>query len=85
MIYSPEKEQRNPSSHKYNGYLLPALHGSGIVFATFENTTIIPPPPRQKQKMANHCFQFLLGLRFVPREIENKGYAQFGGVTKRLY
>ena len=27
----------------------------------------------------NHCFQFLLGITVVPREIEGKGYAKFGG------
>ena len=29
----------------------------------------------------NHCFQFLLGIIFVPREIEDNGYAEnlFGG------
>ena len=25
----------------------------------------------------NHCFQFLLGIAVVPREIEDNGYALF--------
>ena len=27
------------------------------------------------QILHNHCFQFLLGITVVPREIKNKGYA----------
>ena len=27
----------------------------------------------------NLCFSFLLGIKAVPREIESKGYANFGG------
>ena len=55
-------------------------------FATLENTITIfmsplppfPPPPKNdnKNNLHNHCFQFLLGLRILPREIENNGYAQ---------
>ena len=31
----------------------------------------------------NRCFQFLLGIIFVPREIEDNGYAKyFWGVNK---
>ena len=29
-----------------------------------------------------HCFQFLLGLTIIPREIENSAYAKFLGLTK---
>ena len=28
------------------------------------------PPPRKN----NHCFQYLLGIKVVPREIEDNGY-----------
>ena len=44
----------------------------------------------QPKAFHNHCFQFLLGLRIVPRETENNGYAKRrkrgggGGGTKRL-
>ena len=34
----------------------------------------------------NHCFQFLLGITLIPREIEdNYGYAKFEGVSKAYY
>ena len=35
--------------------------------------------------MRSHCFQFLLGLTIVPREIENNAYVQFLGVNKVHY
>ena len=38
-----------------------------------------PPPP---QILHNHCFQFLLGIAVLPREIEDDGYAKFWGVNK---
>ena len=36
-------------------------------------------PPPLKKKIHNHCFQFLLGITVVPREIQDNGYAKFGG------
>ena len=27
----------------------------------------------------NHCFQFLLSITVIPREIEHNGYAKLGG------
>ena len=36
---------------------------------------IYPPPPRQI--LHNHCFQFLLGITVVPREIQDNGSANF--------
>ena len=33
----------------------------------------------------NHCFQFLLGITAVLREIEHYGYAKFWGVNKVHY
>ena len=33
----------------------------------------------------NHCFQFLLGIAVVPREIEDNGYAKFWGLNKLHY
>ena len=35
---------------------------------------VYPPPP---QILHNCCFQFLLGITVVPREIEDNGYAEF--------
>ena len=37
-----------------------------------------PPPPPAPQILHNHCFQFLLGITVVPREIQDNGYAKFG-------
>ena len=34
------------------------------------------------QILHSHCFQFLLGITVVPREIEDNGYAKFGGKTR---
>ena len=36
----------------------------------------------------NHCFQFLLGITVIPREIQDNGYTKFeggGGVNKVHY
>ena len=33
----------------------------------------------------NHCFQFLLGITVVPREIQNNGYAKLWGVKKLVH
>ena len=35
--------------------------------------------------MHNHCFQFLLDITVVSREIEDTGYAKFWGVNKEHY
>ena len=37
------------------------------------------------QYLLNHCFQFLLGITVVPREIEGNGNAKFWGVSKVRY
>ena len=44
-----------------------------------------PPPPPPKKKLRNHCFQFLLGITVIPREIKDNGYVKFGGVNKVHY
>ena len=33
----------------------------------------------------NHCFQVLLGITVVPREIKDNGSAKFWGINKVLY
>ena len=38
------------------------------------NASCLPSAP---QILHNHCFQFLLGITVVPREIEENGYANF--------
>ena len=35
--------------------------------------------------MHNHCFQFLLDITVVSKEIEDTGYAKFWGVNKEHY
>ena len=32
-----------------------------------------PPPPPLPKKLRKHCFQFLLGITVIPREIEDNG------------
>ena len=44
------------------------------------NASCLPP-----KILRNHCFQFLLGIIVVPREIEDNGYAKFWGVNKVHY
>ena len=41
------------------------------------NGPLLPPTI-----LHNHCFQFLLGITVVPREIEDNGYITFCGVEK---
>ena len=41
-----------------------------------------PPPPPHPRLLHIHCFQFLLGITVVPREIEDNGYASFGRVRQ---
>ena len=58
-----------------------------IQFATLENTTIIFFSPSPQKILHNHCFEFPLGLRIIPRETENNNYAIFffwGGGYKKL-
>ena len=45
----------------------------------------LPPPPLQKKWRRNHCFQFLLGITAIPREIQDNGYVKFWGVNKVHY
>ena len=40
---------------------------------------LLPPPPPSKEKLHNHCFQFLLGITVIPSKIEDNGYVKFGG------
>ena len=44
------------------------------------NALCLPPKILHK-----HCFQFLLGITVVPREIEDNGYAKFWEVNKVHY
>ena len=45
-----------------------------VSFATFTETIMHlgpPPPAPHKKNLHNHCFQFLLGVTVVPREIQD--------------
>ena len=46
------------------------------------NASCLPPPP---QILHNHCFQFLLGITLVPKEIENNGYTKLGAKQGALF
>ena len=37
------------------------------------------------QILHNLCFPFLLGVRAVPREIENNAYAKLGGLGNKVH
>ena len=37
---------------------------------------VYTPPPPPSRKLPNHCFQFLLGITVVPREIEDHDEAR---------
>ena len=49
------------------------------------NAPCSPPCPPQKKNLLNHCFQFLVGITVVPREIENNGYVKFWGLNRVNY
>ena len=51
----------------------PSIHH----FHTDHNAPCLPP-----KILHNHCFQFLLGITVVPREIEKNDYAKFSEVNK---
>ena len=38
-------------------------------------------PPSKKKNLLNHCFQFLVDITVVPREIEDNGYVKFWGLN----
>ena len=55
----------------------------GIYYFHIDRNTPCPPPPTKI--LHNHCFQFLLGVTVVPREIMDNGCAKFWGVNKVHY
>ena len=61
------------------------------LFTTFTLTImhlIYPPPPLPpppQKKLHDPCFQFLLGITFIPREIQDNSYAKYWGVNKVHY
>ena len=45
--------------------------------------TFLPPHLHQKKKQIHdYCFQFLLGITVIPREIEDNAYANVWGINK---
>ena len=51
-------------------------------FHVDHNAPYLPHPTPPPQILHHRCFQFLLGIAVVPREIEDNGYAKFCGVDK---
>ena len=51
----------------------------------FFNTLTIMHPCLAPQIFHTHCFQFLLGITVVPREIEDNGYEKFLAKQVTLY
>ena len=45
-------------------------------------TPLPPPLPPKKKKLHKHCFQFLLSISVIAREIKGNSYAKFWGVNK---
>ena len=44
-----------------------------------------PLPPPQKKQIHDHCFQFLLGITVISRDIEDNAYANVWGINKVHY
>ena len=75
-----------PFSPSYNG------EGTSLTIPLFlfihhfqidHNAPCRPTPPPPPRLLHIHCFQFLLGITVVPREIEDNGFASFGRVNTR--
>ena len=49
-------------------------------FGKYHNTLCLPP-----QIVPEHCFCFLLGLLYFPRETEKNADAKLGGTNKEYY
>ena len=56
------------------------MHPLSGHFEKYHNTLCLSP-----QIVHKHCFQFLLGLKMVPRENKNNAYAKFGRINKEYY
>ena len=74
-----------PFSPSYNG------EGTSLTIRLFlfihhfyidHNAPCLPFPPPPPRLFHIHCFQFLLGITVIPREIEDNGYASFGRVRQ---
>ena len=55
-------------------YIPACLYHCIHYFHIDHNAPCLPP-----KILHNHCFQFLLGITVVPREIQDNGYAKFEG------
>ena len=51
-----------------------------VVFLLIHHFHVDHNAPCSPKILLNHCFQFLLGIMVIPREIEDNGYAKFWGV-----
>ena len=67
--------------HRYDIFEIPVLT---ILTQTF-TFTFLHAPCLHPKILHNHCFQFLLGITVVPREIEDNSYGKFQEVNKVHY
>ena len=67
--------------HRYDIFEIPVL----TIFTQTFSFTFLHAPCLHPKILHNHCFQFLLGITFVPREIEDDSYVKFQEVNKVHY
>ena len=79
---------KRDSGYSYYGQLTAVKKGYLLTSVTWlyrRLLDLVYPPPPPKKKLRNHCFQFLLGITVIPREIEDNAYVKFWGVNKVHY
>ena len=79
---------KRDSGYSYYGQLTAVKKGYLLTSVTWlyrRLLDLVYPPPPSKKKLRNHCFQFLLGITVIPREIEDNAYVKFWGVNKVHY
>ena len=86
IVRAINRKSRNPRSPGDEVALARSFWSKIHHFHIDHNTHLVYPcPPPPKKKMHKHCFQFLLGITVLLREIEVNGYAKFCGVNKVHY
>ena len=73
-VLSGELEKLEAKPRVFKPYIVRHYHIA-------HNAPCPPPPPqkKKKKKLYNYCFQFLLGITVIPREIEDNGCAKILG------
>ena len=93
-----EKQHRNPCQvhpsfyqdlHTYHDWLVKKaiiyLHIKLMGKSKCIHHCVPTPPPPKKNILHYHCFQFLLGITVVPREIKDSGHAKCLGLNNVHY